>query len=416
MPEQVLGVMMSVPVEFTAQAVKESSLEAFRPYGEFLRSAEPYSSIFINNQWLTPPKADAELEWGQGWYYDTTVARKHEYWKNIKTPQATKDIVQLRKDLFEWGYCLIEDGLSEEQYTRMRARIAEQAQAERELGIAYVVASQQHVWALVNKGDDFVGCLEHNPESVQAGPLIEQILNESLGSKWNHFSFLSNISYPKCHPQSMHQDQTFIAPYNPSEAPVLVNTMYILQDVDEVNGGTLHIPGSHRPNGDGGVNGLYGKLPKPINLEAKAGTVLMFDGRLLHGGAVNHSDEFRYVITNSCVKSWIRQQENFLLTVSPEVLQNASDKLLLRLGFQSSITSNLVEGYGYMGTGQIGDENGAVVHVRHAFDDGTYRHVGQLTMTDVANTDDFTLQKIQREHESFRTPEYFEHLRALNAL
>ena len=69
-----------------------------------------------------------------------------------------------------------------------------------------------------------------------------------------------------------------------------------------------------------------------------------------------------------------------------------------------------------MGTGQIGDENGAVVHVRHAFDDGTYHHVGQLTMTDVANADDFTLQKIQRRHESFRTPEYFEHLRALNAL
>ena len=91
-----MGVMMSVPVEFTAEAVKESSLEAFRPYGEFLRSAEPYSSIFINNQWLTPPKPDAELEWGKGWYYDTTVARKHEYWKNIKTPQATKDIVQLR--------------------------------------------------------------------------------------------------------------------------------------------------------------------------------------------------------------------------------------------------------------------------------------------------------------------------------
>jgi hypothetical protein len=43
---------------------------------------------------------------------------------------------------------------------------------------------------------------------------------------------------------------------------------------------------------------------------------------------------------------------NFLLTVGPEVLANASDKLLWRLGFQSQITANLVEGYGYQGGGK----------------------------------------------------------------
>lgn len=50
------------------------------------------------------------------------------------------------------------------------------------------------------------------------------------------------------------------------------------------------------------------RCPRPINLEAKAGTISMFDGRVLHGGAVNHSDKFRYVMTNSCVMSFIRQQ------------------------------------------------------------------------------------------------------------
>jgi ectoine hydroxylase-related dioxygenase (phytanoyl-CoA dioxygenase family) len=184
--------------------------------------------------------------------------------------------------------------------------------------------------------------------------------------------------------------------------------MYVLQDVNEHNGGTLLVPGAHRANGTP-ETGLYGPLPKPINLEAPAGTVLMFDGRLLHGGAVNHSDDFRYVLTNSCVKSWARQQENFVLGMSAEVLANASDKLLWRTGFQSSITANLVEGYGYRGTGRQGDVNGSVAAVRREFDRG-YHHVGELSMDTLGTVDpeSLSLVKLQRHHEDFRDQHHTE--------
>ena len=51
-------------------------------------------------------------------------------------------------------------------------------------------------------------------------------------------------------------------------SPGLVNTMYIPQDVNEENGGTLIIPGSHRAliEADGSIS----ELPPTINLEAKA--------------------------------------------------------------------------------------------------------------------------------------------------
>ncbi len=403
-----------VPDEFSVASVEAASVDAFRPYAAFLRSGEPYTSIFLNNPWLLPPKAGAELEWGQGWYYDTTVARKHDYWRNIVLPTPTKDLQQLRRNLYEWGFCLLEDGLSSEQCARIRRRVEDQAAAERALGIAYLVESQQHVWSLVNKGADFVGLLEHDPAAVQAGPMIERLLDETLGPGWNHFSLLANISYPGCHPQPMHQDQTWIAPINTGEAPVLLNTMYVLQDVNEHNGGTLLVPGAHRANGTP-ETGLYGPLPKPINLEAPAGTVLMFDGRLLHGGAVNHSDDFRYVLTNSCVKPWARQQENFVLEVSPEVLANASDKLLWRMGFQSSITAGLVEGYGYRGTGRQGDRVGSLREVRRELDRG-YHHVGELSMDTIESVDleALSLMRLQRENEEFRNNEHIESMAKLN--
>ena len=74
----------------------------------------------------------------------------------------------------------------------------------------------------------------------------------------------------------------------------------------------------------------------------------------------------------------IRQQEYFHLTIRPDILQRASDKFLWRCGFQASGARSTVEGYGYFGSGGLGDPNGAMVHARHAMDAGTYQRIGAL--------------------------------------
>ena len=99
---------------------------------------------------------------------------------------------------------------------------------------------------------------------------------------------------------------------------------------------------------------------------------MLMDGRVLHGGAVNHSEDLRYIITNSAVRPFIRQQESFHLTVRPEILRNASPKFLWRCGFQATATRSMVEGYGYFGSGKMGDPNGALVNARLAMDEGSY--------------------------------------------
>ncbi|MEI6440178.1 MAG: phytanoyl-CoA dioxygenase family protein [Alphaproteobacteria bacterium] len=396
---------MAMPEEFSTEAVQAASADAFEPYQHFLSSGEPYRSMISSNPWMRPPRAKDPLEWGQGWYYDTTVGRKHPDWKDVALPRATKDLRQLRQDLYTWGYCLIEDGLSAAQCARIHARVVDQAAAERALGIAHVSPEQQHVWSLVNKGPDFPRLLEHDPECVQAGPMIETLLDETLGAGWNHYSFLANISYPDCHPQGLHQDQSAIAPFRSLEAPVLVNTVYILQDVNEHNGGTLIIPGSHRVQAEGAI---YGALPRAINLEAPAGSVLIMDGRTLHGGAVNRSGALRYILTNSVVKPWLKQQESFLLGLSPAVLAAASDKFLWRCGFQATSVRNMVEGYGYFGSGQVADPNGSLVHVRRAMDAGGYVHTGSLSMDNLEAVDlaALGLPRIQAAHETYRSENY----------
>lgn len=389
---------MTIPRTFSREAVAQASKNVPTPYQDFVHSHEPYRSLLKANPWLAVPKSGASLVWGEARYYDTTIARKHPDWRRAKLPQPTQEMDQLRRDFYDWGYCLIQDGLSRAQTEIIRARVVEQATAERQLGIAYLAEAQQHVWSLVNKGKVFEQCMTHEPESIQAGPVIEQLLDEALGRGWHHLSYIANIAYPNCHPQGMHQDQSLAAPYHFLEAPVLVNTVYILQDVDEKNGGTLIIPGSHKLYCEGG--GTFGEVPRPINLEAPAGTIMLMDGRVLHGGAVNHTNALRYIITNSLVRPFIRQQESFHLTIRPDILQRASEKFLWRCGFQATGTRSMVEGYGYFGSGGLSDTNGALVHVRHAMDTGTYQHVGELRPGDSLQNQ--SLPDIQKANETLR--------------
>jgi ectoine hydroxylase-related dioxygenase (phytanoyl-CoA dioxygenase family) len=364
--------------EFSQEYFDEHTTKENRLFNNFIDSKEPYKSIFQNNPWMIPPDIKRPLEWGDH-YWDTTVARKHDYWKNFELPSPTKDIVQIREDFKKWGYALIEDALSETQCQNFLNRVLEQAAGERLAGLDAQTPSGQYVHTLINKGEVFGKCIEQNPEAVQAGVLIENFLNETLGKGWICHSFLANGAEKGKYPQGLHMDQGPLSPWMTEESPALVNTMYIPQDVNEENGGTLVIPGSHKIMIDAGSNGEIGELPPAINLEAKAGTIMMFDGRLLHGTAVNKTDKVRFVATMSNVKPWMRTQENWVLSVDPEVLNRASPKLLHRIGLQALTYGSTVEGFGMGASGKVGDEWGSIKQFREAYDKGEYIRVGELS-------------------------------------
>ena len=386
-----------IPREFLPENVSALSGDADRLRdAEWFASGEPFKSMHKNNPWLKPPvggngiratRPDGSLterfrcplyEAGRSAeggglngtpYYDTTVPRKHEYWKQFNDlPHETKDINLARHHLRKYGFCLIEDAMSERQCAYMRNRLEEQAVAERECGLADMTPHFHIMWTLVNKGDCFAKCIEFDPEWVQGGPMLEQLNNELLGRGHYAYSFASNIARPGSYPQNLHQDSGAIHPIQTPGAPILVNTVYIMQDVNEVNGGTLVIPTSHRLVSSVKPGEEVGPLPPAVNVEAKGGTVMLMDGRLLHGTGVNHTDEWRYIMTNSNVKPWLRQQENWQLSVDPEVLRNASEKLLQRMGFYSS---GLIEIATYSGPR-------TTRALRLAMEDGEYHRIRAL--------------------------------------
>ena len=69
----------------------------------------------------------------------------------------------------------------------------------------------------------------------------------------------------------------------------------MLDNVGPENGGTLVLPGSHRLVSKTRVGEQVPALPPPVNVTCPAGTVMLFDARLLHGTGVNRSSQPRHV-------------------------------------------------------------------------------------------------------------------------
>jgi ectoine hydroxylase-related dioxygenase (phytanoyl-CoA dioxygenase family) len=366
--------------EFTQEYIDKNSPDKDKLFKQFLDSQEPYTSIFKNNPWLLPPDFKKPLESGDH-FWNTTVGRKHPYWKNKNLPKPTKEIKQIRKDFKKWGYALIEEGMSKKQCKVFIDRLLEQAEGEKLANVNSLTPSGQYVHTLINKGKVFRQCIEQDIEAVQAGALIENFLNETLGKGWICHSFLANGAEKGYYPQVLHIDQSPLSPWITEEAPALVNTLYIPQDVNEENGGTLIIPGSHKNIIKAGSNGDVGKLNPAINLEASAGTIMLFDGRLLHGTGVNKTSKIRFVAAMSNVKSWMRSQENWIISVDPEIIKNASPKLLHRMGMQAVTYGGTIEGFGMGAAGKVDESRGSIKYFREAFDEGEYIRVGQLSST-----------------------------------
>jgi len=373
--------MSSVPNEFDPAYIKSKSADELQMYRDQTTSKEPMKSVLENNPeiYFVPPKRSGD--WGNwafkpGAYYDTTTGSKHPFWQDKDLPQPSKDIEQLRRDFLKWGFCKIEDALSVVQVERIRQRVVDQAAGEKLAGIAQKTPSGQNINCCVNKGLCFEQLIEQHPSGVQGGPLLEQLITEALGPNWICASLIAAISLKGGVPQALHQDQNNALD---SSSPTSINILTAVTDIDEANGGTLVIPGSHLVLSNAvRANKPVGKLPPAINIDAKAGTMIITDGRLLHGTGINHTDTARIVMLNGMQKHWLRQQENWMLSVSAEVLERASPKLLQRMGYQATNSAQTNEAHGFGATGALDEANGALVDFRLAADSGNYLRVGEL--------------------------------------
>jgi ectoine hydroxylase-related dioxygenase (phytanoyl-CoA dioxygenase family) len=155
-------------------------------------------------------------------------------------------------------------------------------------------------------------------------PLVEQVLDDQC--------LLSSLTAIEMHAgqdaQPLHADDGSIMLPRP-HIPVVCVAIWALTDFTTANGATRLVPGSHRRE----RRPAPGEQEAYVEAEMPAGSVLVYDGALWHGGGANTTDDRRVgIVVNHCA-GFLRQEENQLLAVPRELTATYPRRLQQMLGY-----------------------------------------------------------------------------------
>lgn len=128
--------------------------------------------------------------------------------------------------------------------------------------------------------------------------------------------------------QTLHTDAS-AWPVPAGGPPVVVNSIWAIDDFTEANGATRLVPGSHRwpaqrrPAGEATVAATMA-----------AGSALLYLGGLWHGGGANTTDASRTGVVLEYSAAWLRPQENFSLVFPPAVARTLPPALARLVGYE----------------------------------------------------------------------------------
>lgn len=220
-----------------------------------------------------------------------------------------------RRQLDEDGFLVLPHHMTDELLQAFRHRTDELLRIEG-AGAGHETPQSGGVAALanlLNKGEVFDRCF--------TDPTVLAAAVQVLGPEFK----VNSLNYRAAPPGQGHQGLHADWP-NPigSDDFHLMNSMWCLDDFSRDNGATRAVPGSHR----------WGKLPRDvmdptadhpdqISLTAPAGSVIIFNGHLWHGGTLNTTDRPRRGMT----MSYCRRDDSQQLNQSEHILKTVYDRL-----------------------------------------------------------------------------------------
>ncbi len=161
------------------------------------------------------------------------------------------------------------------------------------------------------------------PVADRVLPIVDAVLGPGC--------LISSLSSIRIQPgetaQPIHSDDQ-VLPVALPEPPVVCNTMWALTDFTEANGATRLVPGSHA-----GDKPEFGHSYDTVPAEMDKGDVLVWHGRLWHGGGANTTEADRIGIAMNYCAGWIRQQENQQLGLPVELVRTFEPRLRELVGY-----------------------------------------------------------------------------------
>ena len=251
-------------------------------------------------------------------------------------PQALE---RLRED----GYLVFERVLDRPQVAQIRAALAPHLTHSGRNN--FEGFRSQRVYALLAKAPEVI-------VPLVVHPLALAFAEAELGASCLLSACLAINTRPGESVQPWHRDDGAIS--LPMPRPALgISAFWAIDDTTVLNGATEIIPGSHRdghvldqaniigeargrtlaePVGAGlGLDPQPEEDAQPVPLSA--GSLMITLGTLLHRGGANRSDNDRLIITPQYCPGWVRQLENMILAVPPEITTTLPRRVRQLLGY-----------------------------------------------------------------------------------
>jgi ectoine hydroxylase-related dioxygenase (phytanoyl-CoA dioxygenase family) len=222
-------------------------------------------------------------------------------------------------DLDQDGYSVIESLLSPDRAATIKAGLREILDATPTGRNDFEGFQTRRIYAILAKTRVF--------DDLAIHPLLLAVLDALLGPSYQLSAPTGIEIAPGEKAQFLHTDDA-IYPLPRPHRDVVLNTMWALDDFTAENGATRVVPGSHRwtdrqPNDP----------DETVTITMPAGSVLFIRGTLWHGGGANRTDRTRLGVLLEYAAGWLRQQENHILAVPPEIVRSLEPRLQELIGY-----------------------------------------------------------------------------------
>ncbi|MEM7533154.1 MAG: phytanoyl-CoA dioxygenase family protein [Chloroflexota bacterium] len=230
--------------------------------------------------------------------------------------------MNLQQALYEveiYGFTLVENVLSGEEVIAMREALI---RAESTVGDEQrFLGKASHVANLPTLDSLFLEIVDH--------PKIMPVLEGVLGTSIILGSLNARIVRPDDPQQGLHSDirQDLLN----MASPVMMNTVWLLDDFTSENGATRIVPGSHKSGLNMPPEDM--EIKHVVEAIAPAGSVLIFNGQCWHGGGKNNSNRNRHALFGHYRKNALVFQVDPHDDFPPEWVDQLTDrqKELLRM-------------------------------------------------------------------------------------
>ena len=229
------------------------------------------------------------------------------------------------------GWAVVPDVLTADQLAAARVQLGEAAAASEAQGMPVRLESLDpggrniRVYDLVAHGEIFAGLAAH--------PVAAGYARAILGPDVILSNFTANTALPGSGSMNAHNDQSTVMP-EPWPTLHALNAIWCLHDIDEENGATRYLPGSHRFTS-------FAEVPDDPeagmeSFVASAGSVVLLHGRTWHTSGENRSaDRERALLFAFYTSGFLRPQTNWWRSIPDDRQRALSPELrqLLALDF-----------------------------------------------------------------------------------